>query len=191
MKYVRWALMMPVMLALTVLTFPLAFVLPLFATERQGVTDNSTSWGWGYWLPSWLSWFQTPDNGLDGDYGWKTEHWQWRFKLPKGLCQYVGMVGWLWRNPAYGFGVERVPVPQAAILTGLVSGNPDVNDSPLVEGSFYVEMAGLWQYVYVKRITATHCIYLNLGWNIKGALEGPQRVHIASFAFSPRIAKVG
>lgn len=50
-------------LAMEVIAVPAAFVLPFFA-NKEG------------WLPRWLWWFQTPDNSLNGDQGWQTQHWQ-------------------------------------------------------------------------------------------------------------------
>lgn len=163
--------MVPVMLLLTAIAFPLALVLPFFSR--------------GGWLPSWLSWFQTPDNSLYGDDGWKTEHWIWRYKLPSWLATYVGMVGWLWRNPAYGFGcVTMYGDPIVATFLG----NENVNDSPLSEGSISVYSQNLFQYVWCKKITSTKCLYFVFGWNIKGLIHGVEVKHLATFAFSPRIS---
>ena len=183
MIYLKWLLMVPVMLVVTVLTFPLAFVLPFFTVERQGVTENGTSGGWGPYLPNWLSWFQTPDNSLMGDIGWQLEHWQWRYKLPVWLCTYVGMVGWFWRNPGYGVGVEVLDGTNAKY-----TGNQKVNDSPGVEGYCLVHAGGLFQFVWVKRLTTNKCVYINFGWNIKGLINDPRDKYTATFAFSPRIA---
>ena len=97
--YLKWLVMVPVMLLVSALTFPLAFVLPFFTQYREGRLDNNTKKGMGWYLISWLSWFQTPDNSLYGDDGWKYEHWQWRYKLPTWLATYVGEFGWLLRNP--------------------------------------------------------------------------------------------
>lgn len=182
MMYIKWLLMVPVMILVTALTFPLAFVLPLFATQQEGLLNNSNAYGLGPRLPKWLSWFQTPDNSLEGDEGWKTEHWQWRYKLPKPLCAYVGMLGWLWRNPGYGYGVEHISA------TATYTGNSAVNDSPGVEGYCLVKAADLFQLVWIKRISANKCFYFNLGWNIKGLLNNPRDNYTATFAFSPRIA---
>jgi len=171
MMYLKWALMVPVSLLLTVISFPLALILPLFA--KNG------------WLPNWLLWFQTPDNSLYGDEGWKTEHWQWRYKLPKPLADYVGMVGWLWRNPAYGYGcVSMTGYPITATFTG----NEKVNDSPLSEGYIIVHSQDLFQFVWCKKITAAKCLYFVFGWNIKGLINSDQRTHLATYAFSPRIS---
>lgn len=174
MVYLKWLLMAPISLFLTLIAFPLALFLPLFAQDG--------------WLPKWLNWFQTPDNSLDGDNGWKTEHWQWRFILPLPLATYVGRVGWLWRNPAYGYGLVRLEDFEHA-LEATYSGNRQVNDSPGVEGYCLVHARGLFQFVWVKRIgTSSRCIYVVIGWNIKGLLGGGEHVHLATYAFSPRIS---
>lgn len=187
MIYIKWLLMVPISLAVTVLTFPLALVLPFFAVYREGPLNNGNEWGWGWYLPKWLSWFQTPDNSLDGDYGWQHEHWQWRYKLPPKICRYVGQVGWLWRNPGYGYGVVYFdsPVPIAATYTG----NKAVNDSPGVEGQCMVHANKLFQWVWVRKIGNTgKCFYFNFGWNIKGLIDQPECKYTCTYAFSPRIS---
>lgn len=186
MMYLKWLVMVPVMLIVTVLTFPLAFVLPFFVQYREGRLDNNTKKGMGWYLIPQLNWFQTPDNSIDGDEGWRTEHWQWRFKLPTVLATYVGRIGWLWRNPGYGFGVVYLQDFEHNI-EATYTGNPQVNDSPGVEGYCLVKARNLFQLVWVKRISANKCIYCNFGWNIKGLLGG-EKEHTATFAFSPRIS---
>ena len=54
MIYLKWALLIAPSLFMAVVGRLLAPVLPFFVQED------------GY-LPSWLSWFQTPDNPADGD----------------------------------------------------------------------------------------------------------------------------
>lgn len=171
MIYVKWAAMLPVSILVTVLGIVLSPILPLFAKDG--------------WLPKWLSWFQTPDNSLYGDDGWKTEHWMWRYKLPTKICTYVGEFGWLLRNPGQGYGVVYLSGdPIVATFTG----NDQVNDSPGVEGTCTVHCQNLFQWVWVKKIGSDECIYCNFGWNIKGCINGDERTHIATYTFSPRIA---
>lgn len=77
---------------LTIISYPLVMVLVLF--QQNG------------WLPVWCWWFQTWDNALDGDIGWRFEHRPW-LDIPYAnlnsfqlwVCRFV----WLWRNPVYGF----------------------------------------------------------------------------------------
>lgn len=171
MTYLKWVAMLPVSILVTVLGIVLCPILPLFAKDG--------------WLPKWLFWFQTPDNSLYGDDGWKYEHWQWRYKLPELIATYIGEFGWLLRNPGQGFGVHYlVGDPIIATFTD----NKDVNDSPGVEGTCTVHCQGLFQWVWVKRISETKCIYCNFGWNVKGCIDGTEYKHTATYTFSPRIA---
>lgn len=183
---IKWLLMLPVSLLVTALGIVLSPVLPAFAVEREGLVDNGTYTDDGYFLPKWLSWFQTPDNSLDGDEGWKTEHWQWRYKLPTKICTYVGRFGWLLRNPGQGFGVHYLTGDP---ITGTYTGNLAVNDSPGVEGQCFVYVQDLVQWVWVRKIGNTgKCFYFNMGWNIKGCLSGTYYKHTATYTFSPRIS---
>jgi hypothetical protein len=67
MIYLWWIVLVPINLIVTLLNIILSPVLPVFATEQEGRLDNNSRWGMGPRLPKWLSWFQTPDNSLDGD----------------------------------------------------------------------------------------------------------------------------
>jgi len=185
MMYLKWLLLLPVMIVVKVATFPFAFILPFFAEEREGLLDNGTKSGLGYYLPKRLSIFQTPDNSLEGDEGWRVEHWQWRFKLPVSLATYVGRIGWLWRNPGYGVGRE---VMSGNPITASYVGNENVNDSPLSEGYILVKSQDLFQLTWCKKITETKCLYFVFGWNIKGLIGNHATKHIATYAFSPRIS---
>ena len=173
MMYVNWLLMVPLSLVITLLCVLLAPVIVLFASPAG-------------WLPNWLGWFQTPDNSLDGDGGWRTEHWQWRFNLSPTLATYIGRIGWLWRNPGYGFGAEML---SGNPLYASFIGDNNVNDDPGHEGWCLIKCQKLFQFVWVKRIAENKSIYVVLGWNIKGLVGSNQRRHIATFAFSPRLSK--
>lgn len=185
MKFIKWALQVPLMLLLVVATYILAPVLVLLGETRDGYSDNNTTRTSGVYLPDWLSLFQMPDNSLDGDEGWRTEHWQWRFKLPTILAVYVGRVGWLWRNPGYGFGLITIDGDSYT-----ERGNRKVSDSPFEPGCYYIATDKYWQFKYIKQVTETKCFYMNLGWNIQGALLEPKGKQTCTFAFSPRPATI-
>jgi len=57
------------------------------------------------WLPKWLCWFQTPDNSLNGDGGWQTEN-RWFLVQDTLWKQWLNRVGWMYRNPMYGFAID-------------------------------------------------------------------------------------
>ncbi len=189
MKYIYWRDLLPASIMFTLFAYVAAVFLPLFSRNN--------------WLPRWLWWFQTPDNSLEGDYGWKNEHWQWRFKLPKWLATYVGQVGWLWRNPAYGFEWEG---PLAANITSdsVVSwtGNPEIhNREHGITGFCLTDVVTptneYWHYCLVKDLGVVfgqrRCLYLNFGWKLKTYAEDTTRVKTepkAMYTFSCRITTI-
>lgn len=159
------------------ISIPLAFVLPFFAHKA--------------WLPKWLSWFQTPDNSLRGDYGWRTQHWQWRKCLPDLFRIYVGYMGWLLRNRAYGFkwSVLAATVDVKAITW---TGDPTIkNRDHGKAGVLHVRMHIYWQYKRIWQIfNLQKCVMLNFGWQLDNYISDPGLVDKypkALFMFSPRI----
>lgn len=95
---IRYLFLLCIYIPFYLLAMLLAPVLPLFATLRNGPIDNANTYGVEPRLPAWLFWFDTStDNSLWGDHGWRTKH------CPTYWQSYIGMVLWLWRNPAAGF----------------------------------------------------------------------------------------
>lgn len=167
----------------TVLTFPLALIIVLFYEQKDGWLDNATKWGVGSRLKSWLSWFQTPDNSLDGDAGFQAKH---------NPCWW-SKVQWLWRNPFYGFAVKTFDGSTGMSYSG------DLHCDETHPGHLLVKGHGLFQYVLFKPMFGK-TLYLNLGWNIRSLVDPafitPDQWHNnsalianypATFAFSPRI----
>lgn len=167
----------------TVLTFPLAFVIVLFWRDQDGWLDNATKKGIGPRLKSWLSWFQTPDNSLDGDAGFQAIH----------SPSWWSKVQWLWRNPFYGFAVKTFDGSTGMSYSG------DLHCDEAHPGHLLVKGHGLFQYVLFKPMFGK-TLYLNLGWNIRALVDPafitPDQWHDntalikdypATFAFSPRI----
>ena len=167
----------------TVLTFPLAFILAILKSDQDGWLDNGTSWGTGPRLFKWLSWFQTPDNSLDGDHGWQANH----------SHSWWSRVQWLWRNPFYGFAVKYLHGTDGMSYSG------DLHCDETHPGHLLVKGHGLFQYVLFKPMFGK-TLYLNLGWNIRSLVDPafitPDQWHNtsalianypATFAFSPRI----
>jgi len=183
MSYILYPFLVVINFVGTVLTYPLAFVIVLFKNNSIGWLNNATQWGEGPRLIKFLSWFQTPDNSLDGDAGWQSKH----------SPSYWSRVQWLWRNPFYGFEVKTFDG------SGGMSYSGDLNCNPTNPGHILVKGHGLWQFVLYKTVFSK-CIYLNFGWNIKALVEPgfitPDQWHDntaliknypATFAFSPRI----
>lgn len=156
MMYLRWLLLLILDVTATVLSYPLAPFVVLFASGNG-------------WLPRWLWWFQTPDNPLDGDDGWKHENWLWRYKLPAPLARYVGRVGWLWRNSVYGFAINVIGAKTRGTDVLQVHGDLAVHDT-LTGSTFRV----LWrngrpiyfQYYLTKKWSSKRYVRVNIGWKL-------------------------
>jgi len=183
MIYLIYPFLVVINLIGTALTFPLAFIVVLFNKDSEGWSNNGTRWSVGPRLTNLLSWFQTPDNSLNGDDGFRTLH----------SPSWWSRVQWLWRNPFYGFAVKTFNGSTGMSYSG------DLYCSPTKPGHILVKGHGLFQWVYYKKL-GSKCLYLNFGWNIKALVEPgyitPDQWHDntafianypATFAFSPRI----
>lgn len=194
-----WILELPFSILFTLLTVLLSPILPLFSFSAPRkrfpflicFTENE-----GY-LPPWANWFQTPDASLDGDDGWKTQHWLFRFKIPNQfLSTYIGRMGWLIRNPGYGFdwlGPVGAKIEDTMEIVSL--GNINVRNRPNgTTGYSFVALFGdhtYWQFTWVMRyFNSNLCLYITLGWKVRTYAEDPSRLKSepnAMFCFSPRL----
>ena len=179
MIYLWYVILVPISLLITLLAVILAPILPLFATQQWGWCDNHSVFAEGPRLPSWLNWFMTPDNSLDGDA---------TFQKINGIS-YWSKVKWLWRNPAYSFALYYL----SPLYTTSVSGDKTIKDNDNAKAGWcLVHVNGLFQFTLVTPIGFSRCIYVNLGWNIRGLVDvnvNPKPdVWQATFAFSPRLS---
>lgn len=95
---IRYCGLLCLYLAFYLAAMLLAPVLPLIAERRAGPANNGGAQAIEPRLPTWLAWFDTSmDNSLWGGEGWRAKH------CPRYWPTYLGMVLWLWRNPAAGF----------------------------------------------------------------------------------------
>jgi len=159
--------------------YPIAPILPLFASLQMGWCDNHSYQAIGPRLPKWLGLFQTPDNSLDGDATFQ------KLNPPS----YWSKVRWLWRNPAYSFALRYITAPYSTT----VNGDPSIKDNDNAKAGWcFVKSNGLFQFVLVSPIGFSRCIYINLGWNIRGLVDPnvnpkPDQWQ-ATFVCSPRIS---
>jgi hypothetical protein len=169
----------PVSLVLTLLALILAPVMVLFKVEKDWWCDNHAYRAMGPVLPSWLNWFNTPDNTLDGDA---------TFEDLNGIG-YKQKVKWLWRNPAYSFALKYITAP----YTTTVNGDSTIKDNDNAKAGWcLVSSNGLFQFRWVKPIGFSRCLYCNFGWNIMGLADPnvnpkPEQWQ-STFVFSPRIS---
>lgn len=180
MIYLIYLVLVPISLAITLLAIILAPILPIFAKPMMGWCDNHSFEAIQPRLPSWLNWFMTPDNSLYGDATFQQ-------LFPPG--SYWSKVHWLWRNPAYSFGLRYLTAP----YTTSVLGDPTIKDNDNAKkGWCLVHANGLFQFVLIAPIGFSRCFMVNLGWNIRGLVDpnvdpkpNPWQ---ATFVFSPRIS---
>ena len=179
MIYALYLVLVPLSLVLTLMAIILTPILPVLASNQEGWLDNHAKWGYGPRLPTWLSWFQTPDNSLDGDA---------TFERLNGIS-YWAKVKWLWRNPCYAFAIRYLTAPYAASF----SGDNTIRDNDNAKAGWcLVHANGLFQFTSVTPIGYSRCVYINLGWNIRALVDDnvPNKPvpYQATFVFSPRIS---
>ena len=180
MIYLIYIVLVPISLVLTLVALITAPIMPLFKVEKEWWNDNHSYRAVGPVLPSWLNWFMTPDNTLDGDA---------TFEKINGIS-YWSKVKWLWRNPAYSFALKYLNEPYETT----VYGDKTIKDNDNAKAGFcFVRANGLFQLRYIKRIASTNrCILVNLGWNIMGLVDDNVQpkpsIWQATFVFSPRIS---
>ena len=180
MIYIIYLVLTPISLVLTLLALILAPALPLFAQQKDGWLDNHSVWGRGPRLPTWLNWFMTPDNSLDGDA---------TFEQINGRSYYA-KVKWLWRNPCYAFALRYL----SGVYWTSWRGDKTIRDNDNAKAGWcFVTANGLFQFRIVCPIyRSSRCIYCNFGWNIMGLVDDgvmPKPLSWqATFVFSPRIS---
>lgn len=177
MIYLLYMLLVPFSLLATLLAVLLAPVMVLFKEQKEWWCDNHSYRAVGPVLPTWLNVFMTPDNTLDGDSTFE--------KINRK--SYLSKVKWLWRNPAYSFALRYIDTVKN---TPVLFGDDSIKDNDNAKAGWcFVRCAGLFQFTWIKPIGYSRCIYLVLGWNIRGTLhQAPTDAYQATFAFSPRIS---
>lgn len=182
--FTRYALLVIADIFLTFLNYFLAPIVVLFASEDG-------------WLPKWLWWFQTPDNPLDGDDGWKTEHRPYMEEKTK-FERWVNRFRWLHRNSLYGFAIDVMGAKLVEGYTIVITGDDKTSNRPLHNGKVYKVVTlpngtQYFQYYYVRawkdifgsktpKFLIDRCIRINLGWKLWGDMGAGQN---KQFVFSP------
>ena len=162
MVYLTWFLCLFPSALMEIVGRVLAPILPFFVQED------------GY-LPSWLWWFQTPDNPCDGD------RWHWeRWPGTAPWSTYTRRVAWFWRNVAYGFNINVIGFKWQQGDEKETIGDPTVGDRSGVSGvcQWRVYRGGetvAFQWYYVKHYKLFghwKCVRAGAGWKIWGQPSG-------------------
>jgi hypothetical protein len=174
-----WWRLAPVWFIGQVLAYLLAPFIPVFAEWRYGPLDNNNAQGFGYRLPHWLAWFDTPDNALTGDAGHR--------ERTAYASEYWAMVLWLWRNPAVGLDASVLAAKLAPDAYSSHHGDPLVQDAPQGRGGYCLTFVGdYWNWTYILPI-GSRCLKIDLGWQLKTFVEGHPLELAARYAMSIRL----
>ena len=148
-------------------------LLPLFAVYRNGKSDNASYYSFGYRLPTWLAWFDTPDNGLEGDHNWQYSH---------PMDTYWNQVAWLYRNSLYGFKWSVLAAPANNKVWLSISGPTNLDYHTKTYGTLRITRGdGYWQYKSVRPFLG-RILILNMGWLLDDLSQ-----ERALFMCSPRL----
>lgn len=185
---IRYILLLCIYIPFYLLAMLLAPLLPAFASLRNGPIDNANGAGVEPRLPNGLFWFDTStDNSLWGDHGWRTKH------CPKYWQSYLGMVLWLWRNPAAGFcwSVLAYPIPSNEEFLVLDSGNGlNVDKGQGKYGWYFIQSStGAFSFRWCKKV-GVKVLSFEAGWLLDVYIKDPSTLtkqSRATFQFQPQI----
>ncbi len=170
----RWLLYLLLYIPIQLFTYLITPLLPLFKVDAFGACDNNSYRQTQPRLPTWLSWFDTPDNSLLGDSRWMADH----------SGGYWSMVCWLYRNSLYGFKWSVLAAPSPEGWATLIEGPTNLDYHTKTCGVMWVTRGdGYWQYKSVKPFMGK-ILVLNFGWLLDDVSQKK-----ALFMFSPRIKK--
>jgi hypothetical protein len=159
-----------VLIVMQIIAWIITPLLPAFAVLRDGPINNNRTTGMASRLPLWLSWFDTPDNGLEGDENFHSSH----------PGNYWSEVLWLYRNSLYGFKWTVLSMPienQWQIM-----GSMDIDYHIPVFGFLSIRQPnGAWQWKCVKPLFGKIFVG-NFGWLLDDRFQKN-----ALFMFSPRL----
>lgn len=156
--FVRWIALAIVNLFVVVLAYLLAPILPAFAIGRAT-------------LPRFLSWFQTPDNPLDGDANFKANVAPFPGEQ-SGWRQYVNRIFWLWRNPSYGFDLAVLGFTASKLAAVVKVGPLPLAGAPQTGWYFATatnpDGSRAWQF-YAVKVWGRCASRVNFGWKLWSA----------------------
>lgn len=169
MRYLLYLLLyLPVQLLAYLIT-------PLLACcweVREDWCDNRNYRAEGPKLWKSLSWFDTPDNSLMGDPGWRASG--------HDGARWLDRTKWLYRNSLYGFkwSVLAAPMESEKVTR---TGPASIDYHAKQYGTQRYTMGKYWQYKSVKPFMG-RILVLNFGWLLDDISQKK-----ALFMFSPRI----
>ena len=156
-----------------------------FAKMQDGPANNNNGSAIAPRLPTWLRWFQTPDNSLYGDTGWKLEHCSdyWG-------C-YLGMVMWIMRNPANYFRLNVLGAKVKAFDPIEVYGDKKTSDDEknFHPGWVFIRVGKYWCLYAVIPWSKKRYADIEFGWALRDYVNEvcPFKDNTHIFSLSPRL----
>lgn len=167
MGFLKYLLFIVLHVIMILVTIGLSPILPAFAIGKPI-------------LPKWLSWFQTPDNPLDGDEGFITKHAPFKGQQ-KGVKQYINRIVWILRNPYYGLAygsmgatIKDTPVVVKGNRYVSNDGNRDLERHVGQSGYVLVKSGKHFElYLVYQHGKSAKCFMARFGWKMLGFLNHP------------------
>ena len=178
---IRWLFNLPAKLVMTLVALAFARVMVMFANPEYGLLNNASTWGQEPRLPRWLAWFDTPDNSLYGDTGWRTKHCQDAWQTPAGMAR------WLRRNPALGFCWQTLGHPISPDTVFTVAGTLGVEKGQDRYGWYFIRTNdGAFQFRIAYAVLGVE-IAGDFGWLLEPFLDPENRsIRPALYQCSPK-----
>lgn len=159
MVYVKWLLLTLLDWTL-LLTVPVAAPLIAAFTREQAYGQPLYTWGW-----LWGTW----DNPPQGDEGYVAKR-SWFPGVTTGFKGYLNRVGWMFRNPTYGY-AKLAGVTYSESYTMVTTGDDEISDKTMTPGSRFSRLYDgsklvAFEYYIVKPWSGSRDLRMRLGWKI-------------------------
>lgn len=144
------------------ITVPFANIIVPFFYRAKSYDADKYTWG-GIW--------GTFDNPPQGDRGWVTKHSIFP-NIVTGWKGYVNRVGWMFRNPLYGYS-KLIGVDYKEGYELMIHGNPDISDKYKISGWMFATLRDTrgnliaFEWYSVTPYSKTRNVRIRLGWKIK------------------------
>jgi len=149
---IKYILLWPIDTFMTIFSLIVSPILPLFA--REDIPGGN--------LPKWLSWFETPDNPLDGDQGHRDRHVK--------SSKYWQRTCWLARNRCYNFTIDVIGFTLEPNDVITIEGDILTGNRPIHSGYIMRRVVGkdAFQYYRVHQwgFNPEKCMRINVGWKL-------------------------
>ena len=141
-------------------------------------------------LPKFFSWYDEPNWGINGDYGWKKDH----FQEPENRTWWA-RVRWLWRNRINGYQITKqgYNVEKTDISTLRVLGDPNATsvkgraDTFCVVRVKNVSQKEYFSLYYEKRWCKYFYLRMYIGWKLMDISNAKTAVDIGNWVASRKL----